>query len=74
MNSAAAASRSWSMLSMPMEESANSSEWALFRRAKGRIKVHTQINVVTMVPVMFRITNAKTNDVNAMDWIDYEPI
>lgn len=48
-------------------------EWAVFRKTKSGIKVHTQIDVVNMIPVMFHITNAKVHDVNAMDLIEYEP-
>jgi hypothetical protein len=48
-------------------------EWARFRSTKSEIKVHTQLDVVTQIPVSFHITEAAVHDVNAMGWIDYEP-
>jgi hypothetical protein len=48
-------------------------EWARFRSTKSGIKVHTQIDIVTQIPVSFNITEAAIHDVNAMDWINYEP-
>lgn len=48
-------------------------EWARFRSTKSGIKVHTQIDIVTQIPVSFNITEAVIHDVNAMDWINYEP-
>jgi len=47
-------------------------EWARFRSTKSGIKVHTQLDVVTQIPVSFNITEAAVHDVNAMDWIKYE--
>ena len=49
-------------------------KWAKFRSAKSGIKIHTQIDIVTEIPVFYRITNAKVHDVNAMDWFTYEPL
>jgi len=49
-------------------------EWARFRSTKSGIKVHTQLDVVTQIPVSFNITQAAIHDVNAMDWISYEPL
>ena len=46
--------------------------WALFRSTKSGIKVHTQIDIITEIPVFYRITNAKTGDCKVMDWIVYE--
>ena len=46
--------------------------WAKFRRYKGGIKIHTLYDVETQIPTFFHITNAKVNDVNAMDVIPYE--
>jgi len=46
--------------------------WALFRSTKSGIKVHTQIDIITEIPVFYRITNAKDGDCKAMDWIEYE--
>ncbi|MBR0170706.1 MAG: IS4 family transposase, partial [Bacteroidales bacterium] len=39
---------------------------------KSGIKVHTQIDIITEIPVFYRITNAKVHDSKAMDWIEYE--
>ena len=49
-------------------------QWAKFRSTKSGIKVHTMLDVVTEIPPMFAITEAAVNDVNAMDWIPYEPL
>lgn len=46
--------------------------WALFRSTKSGIKIHTQIDIITEIPVFYRITNANVSDYKAMDWIDYE--
>lgn len=46
--------------------------WAKFRSTKSGIKIHTQVDIVTEIPVFYRITNAVIHDVNAMDWITYE--
>ena len=47
-------------------------DWAKFRKAKGGIKVHTLFDVVTGIPTFVYITEAKVNDVNAMDEIPYQ--
>jgi hypothetical protein len=47
--------------------------WASFRKTKGGIKVHTLYDVVTQIPTFLHITEAKVNDMNAMDDIPYEP-
>lgn len=46
-------------------------DWARFRNHKGGIKVHTLYDVETLVPAFIRVTEAKVNDVNAMDVIPY---
>ena len=46
--------------------------WASFRKAKGGIKVHTLYDVVTQIPAFLHITEARVNDMNAMDEIPYE--
>ena len=46
--------------------------WATFRRAKGGIKLHTQYDVRTSIPVFMEVTPASVHDVNAMDLIKYE--
>ena len=48
--------------------------WAKFRSTKSGIKLHTQVDIVTEIPVFYRITNANVHDVNAMDWLTYEPL
>jgi hypothetical protein len=47
--------------------------WADFRKTKGGIKVHTLYDVVTQIPTFLHITEARVNDMNAMDEIPYEP-
>jgi len=47
--------------------------WASFRKSKGGIKIHTLYDVVTQIPSFLHITEAKVNDMNAMDEIPYEP-
>ena len=46
--------------------------WAEFRKHKGGIKLHTLYDVKTSVPSFVLITNAKVNDINAMDELSYE--
>ena len=48
--------------------------WAEFRSTKSGIKIHTQIDITTEIPVFYRITNAKVHDVNSMDWFTYEEL
>lgn len=48
--------------------------WAKFRKHKGGIKVHTLYDVETQVPAFIHITEAKVNDVKAMDTIPYESV
>ncbi|MEZ7885457.1 MAG: IS4 family transposase [Bacteroidales bacterium] len=48
-------------------------QWAFFRQTKGGIKVHTLFDVVTQIPTYIHITEAKIHDMNAMDYIPYEP-
>ena len=47
--------------------------WATFRKQKGAVKLHTQYDVRTSIPVFIDVTAASTHDVNAMDNIKYEP-
>ena len=49
-------------------------KWAEFRTTKSGIRIHTQIDIATEIPVFYRITNAKVHDVNSMDWLTYEPL
>jgi transposase len=49
-------------------------KWAKFRSTKSGIKIHTQVDIATEIPVFYRITTAKVHDVNFMDWLTYEPL
>ena len=46
-------------------------EWALFRKRKGGIKMHTLYDLETQIPPFFHITPAKVHDTKAMDVIPY---
>ena len=46
--------------------------WATFRRAKGAVKLHTQFDVRTSIPVFMHVSAGSVHDVNAMDMITYE--
>ena len=46
--------------------------WARFRKHKGGVKIHTLYDIETQIPAFFHITEAKVNDINAMDEIPYE--
>lgn len=46
--------------------------WATFRRAKGAVKLHTQYDVRTSIPVFMHVSAASVHDVNVMDKITYE--
>lgn len=48
--------------------------WAKFRSTKSGIKLHAQVDIVTEIPVFYRITNANVHDVNIMDRLTYEPL
>lgn len=47
-------------------------EWAIFRKRKGGIKVHTPYDIETQVPTFFHITSARVHDMKAMDVIPYK--
>ena len=47
-------------------------EWALFRKKKGGIKLHTLYDIETRIPTFFHITPARQHDTKAMDVIPYE--
>ena len=49
-------------------------KWAIYRKnqRKGGIKVHTLYDLETSIPTFFHITEARVNDMNAMDVIPYE--
>jgi hypothetical protein len=46
--------------------------WAKFRSTKSGIKIHTQIDIATEIPVFYRISNANVHDTKSMDWIIFE--
>jgi len=49
-------------------------KWAILRKnqRKGGIKVHTLYDLETSIPTFFHITEARVNDMKAMDVIPYE--
>ena len=52
----------------------NAFKWAVYRKnqRKGGIKVHTMYDIETSIPTFFHITEARVNDMRAMDAIPYE--
>jgi hypothetical protein len=46
--------------------------WAKFRKAKEGIKLHTLFDITTQMPVFVHITSAAVNDVNVMNYLNYE--
>lgn len=46
--------------------------WALFRKKKGGIKLHTLYDIETQIPTFFHIAPARNHDTRAMDAIPYE--
>lgn len=46
--------------------------WAKFRSTKSGIKLHTQIDIATEIPVFYRISHANVHDTKTMDWFIYE--
>lgn len=48
-------------------------EWARFRKTKAGIKMHTMIDLRGIIPTYIDITEAKVNDVKALDWFEPEP-
>jgi transposase len=47
--------------------------WATFRTTKAAIKLHTQYDVRTAIPVFVHITAGSVHDTHAMDELTYEP-
>lgn len=47
--------------------------WATFRSTKGGIKLHTQLDLKTAIPEFILFSNADVHDVNALDYICFEP-
>lgn len=48
--------------------------WAKFRSTKSGIKIHTQIDIATEIPIFYRISNANVSDFKSMDWLQYEQL
>jgi hypothetical protein len=46
--------------------------WASYKRQAGGIKLHTLYNVKTHIPDFIVVTPASVNDMNGMDYIDYQ--
>lgn len=46
--------------------------WAKFRKRKGAIKLHTQLNLKTLLPKGIEITDGLCHDVNILDLIMFE--
>jgi hypothetical protein len=46
--------------------------WASFRKAKGGIKLHTQLDLKTSIPQFILFSTASVHDVNLLDTIDFE--
>jgi len=46
--------------------------WATFRSTKGGIRLHTQLDLKTSIPVFISITPASVHEVNALDYITFE--
>ena len=47
--------------------------WAIFRKRKGAIKLHTLIDLRGNIPCFIRVTHGKVHDVKAMDHLPIEP-
>jgi len=47
--------------------------WATFRKAKGAIKLHTQLDLRGSIPTCVHITSGDVHDVNALDILQFEP-
>jgi hypothetical protein len=47
--------------------------WAVFRKNKGGIKLHTLLDLRTQIPVFIRVTDALLHEVNVLDDILIEP-
>ena len=47
--------------------------WAKFRKRKGAVKMHTQIDLRGSIPTFIEITDGKVHDVNILDQLILEP-
>lgn len=46
--------------------------WARFRRTKGAIKIHTQLDLRGSIPTLVHVTDGKVHDVNWLDALSFE--
>jgi hypothetical protein len=46
--------------------------WASFRKAKGGIKLHTQLDLKTSIPQFILFSNASVHDVNLLDTLSFQ--
>ena len=46
--------------------------WARFRRRKGAIKIHTQLDLRGSIPTLVQVTDGKVHDVNWLDALNFE--
>lgn len=47
--------------------------WAKFRKQKGAVKMHTQLDLRGSIPTFIEITDGKVHDVNILDLLILEP-
>src|SRR6266849_10259891 len=47
--------------------------WAIFRKRKGAVKLHTMIEIHSSIPVFIDITHGKVHEVNVLDILTPEP-
>jgi hypothetical protein len=47
--------------------------WAVFRRRKGAVKLHTLLDLRGNIPCFIRVSTGKTHDVNILDELPIEP-
>ena len=47
--------------------------WAKFRKTKGGVKVHVQLDLKTAIPEFIQITSASVHEVNILDNITFQP-
>ena len=47
--------------------------WAIFRKRKGAVKMHTQLDLRGSIPTFIEITDGKVHDVNILDLLILEP-
>ena len=46
--------------------------WARFRKTKGAIKIHTQLDLRGSIPTLVHVTDGKVHDVNWLDALSFE--